>query len=79
MRVADLIKALEQFNPDAMVIIEAHNHRETQFSEYTPSDLFDVSDLHPTYVCTYREDSASPVKFMAVSKHTDEACNGLMN
>jgi len=73
MRVADLIKALEQFNPDAMVIIEAHNHRETEFSEDTPSDFFEISDIHPTYVVTSRDDSTSRVKFMAVGKHTDEA------
>ena len=57
MRVADLIKKLEQFNPDAMVMIEAHNHRETQFSGDTPSDFFEISDIHPTYVVTSRDDS----------------------
>lgn len=67
MKVSELIKKLQTFNPDATVMVEALDERQDDEHKEQTSSILYISSVDQCYALTSRQESLAPVQFKFVS------------
>lgn len=67
MKVSELIKKLQTFNPDATVMVEALDERQDDEHKEQTSSILCISSVDQCYASTSRQESLAPVQFKFVS------------